>query len=336
MYLESIKIVNFRNHKNITCSFINGFNYIVGNNGTGKTSIVEAIHTILTGKSFRQNQFQKLITFKQDSFYLKATLLKDNFDYKLTFNYNDSAYIYENGKRVNNLSNYLFDKPVLVYSPENEGILSDSQENKRRFLDKLCFYYNTDHLIALKDYNKLLKLKRNVLYSNKPNVLYLQSVTEELAKLSIKIQTNRNVILKLLNDKLNYIKQNIFKYIEDFRLVIEHSKIDISKYEEEVSRRKILNGAHLDKIYINYNDRKYESFASFGQRKTFSIATLASAVLIIEEILKNDIIVILDDLEVGLDEKRINAFKEFFSKNQTFITGVKNSFFTNANTIFLQ
>jgi len=336
VYLDSIKIVNFRNHRKLNLYFTKGFNYITGNNGTGKTSVVEAVHTILNGKSFRQNQFQKLVNFNQDSFYLQAYLSKDDFNYKLSFNYDKYVTIYENGKRINNLSSYIYNNPILVYSPENEGLLSDNQENKRRFLDKICFYYSTEHLVVLKDYSKLLKIKKNMLNFNNPDTLYFQSVTEELKKLSDKIQNNRIFILELLNNKLDYIKHDIFKNIEDFRFIIQNSKIENSEYKEELKRRKILRGAHLDKIYVEYCDRKYESFASFGQKKSFSLASLASAVLIVEEILKNDIIVVLDDLEVGLDENRINAFREFFNKNQVFITGVKNNFFTDGHIIHLQ
>lgn len=340
MYIQNLSLLNFRNHKKLTLSFSENTNYIEGANAAGKTSIVEAISTVLNFKSFRQSQLKNLVNFDSDNFFIETNIMRNFYDYEeylynIKFKYNNGSYVYENNKKVTSVEDYIYNYPVLVYSPENEGLISESQEKKRKFLDKICFYTNKVHFNNLKNYNKLLKIKKNYLYHNNPDYRYLESITESMYNLSADIQRMRKKVVKYINSRISDFCNDIPDKIENFYFIYEPSVVDIKKINEEKSRRKVLSGTHLDRIYVFYNGKKYESFASFGQKKTFALGSLFTSVLIVEEFLNSGIIIILDDLEVGLDSSRINFFKELFGNNQIFITGVNNMYFKDAKNIAL-
>ncbi|TYB32312.1 MAG: DNA replication/repair protein RecF, partial [Flexistipes sinusarabici] len=300
-------LLNFRNHNELNLSFSKNTNYIRGANAAGKTSVVEAVSTALNLKSFRQSQLKNLVNFDCDNFFIETNIMRNFYDYNeeylynIKFKYNNGSFVYENNKKISSAENYIFNYPVLVYSPENEGLTSENQEKKRKFLDRICFYTNKIHFNNLKNYNKLLKIKKNYLYHNNPDQRYLESITENIYNFSADIQKTRRNVVNQINSKISEFYNNVPGKIENFYFIYEPDSVDIEKINEEKVKKRVLSGAHLDRIYVFYNGKKYESFASFGQKKTFALCSLFTSVLIVEEFLNSGIIIILDDLEVGLD-----------------------------------
>ncbi|MEC9491290.1 DNA replication/repair protein RecF [Flexistipes sp.] len=340
MLIQNLFLLNFRNHKELNLSFSKNINYIKGANAAGKTSIVEGISTALNLKSFRQSQLKHLVNFNSDNFFIETNVMRNFYDYdeylyNIKFKYSNGSFVYENNKKIKRVEDYIFNYPVLVYSPENEGLISENQEKKRKFLDKISFYTNKVHFNNLKNYNKLLRIKKSYLYHNHPDHRYLESITESMYNFSADIQKSRKYVVNQINDKILEFYNNVPGKIENFYFIYEPAPVDIEKINEEKAKKRVLSGAHLDRIYVFYNGKKYESFASFGQKKTFALCSLFTSVLIVEEFLNSGIIIILDDLEVGLDSSRINFFKGLLGKNQTFITGVSNRYFKDAKNIAL-
>ena len=121
------------------------------------------------------------------------------------------------------------------------------------------------------------------------------------------------------NIKINYIK-NLF---------------DRAILERELLKKTVLTGTHKDKISILLDNTYDENLISFGQKKFIAILYLYAASLIVAEILNDDIMIILDDFENGLDEDVLSRFRSLFSNNQLIITGTENKFFKEANVIGL-
>lgn len=333
MLVKKLKLVNFRNHKNNIFEF-DKINYVLGKNGTGKTSLAEAISVIINLKSFRQHNFKKIRSFNSDLLYLNAKLI-DNDDnlIDVKFRYDKKKELFINGNKES-FDNYIKDKLLFTYSPENEGILSKNQSDRRNFIDRVIFYKNYDFLNMIRRYNKLIKIKKSILELNKIDKDYLGIINDEILSLSLKISTFRINEIKILNRILSQNFRNIFNN-ETFEILIKESTPCEDTFKKEIITGKILAGCHLDKIYFTLNSVLYEDFASFGQRKTFALITLASILLSIEDLKKSGIVLILDDFEVGLDSERIGVFKSIFEKYQLIITGVENRYFKNANNIVL-
>jgi DNA replication and repair protein RecF len=333
--LKSLRLDNFRNHKNFNCEFEN-INYISGNNGTGKTSILEAINLVFQGKSFKNISINKLLNF-DSSYFRVETLVDQPFESELIFFYdskNSNKSLIIDKKKVSQISNHILNFPTFVYSPENEGLLSNNQIYRRNFLDKITFFYFNEHLQNLRILNKLLKIKKNIFTSNKIDLDYLKTINDMLLEVSIDIQNKRKLILEKINKNI-LATLNDIKYIENFMLKLIYSEINSDDFQKEINYKKILKGPHLDKIKYFFNGIEYEKFSSFGQRKSFSLICLNACFLTVEEKLKNDIIFLLDDFEAGLDDMRIDFFKNLFSKHQLIMTGVSNTHFKKLNTISL-
>lgn len=333
MLVKKLRLVNFRNHKNKFFEF-DKINYVLGKNGSGKTSLAEAISVIINLKSFRQHNFKKIRSFNSDLLYLNAKLIDNNdnlIDVKFRYDKKKELFINDNKE---SFDNYIKDKLLFTYSPENEGILSKNQSDRRNFIDRVIFYKNYDFLNMIRRYNKLIKIKKSILESNKIDKDYLGIINDEILTLSLKISTFRINEIKILNRILSQNFRNIFNN-ETFEILIKESTPCKDTFKKEIIAGKILAGCHLDKIYFTLNSVLYEDFASFGQRKTFALITLASILLSIEDLKKSGIVLILDDFEVGLDSERIGVFKSIFEKYQLIITGVENRYFKNANNIVL-
>lgn len=333
MNIETLHLNNFRNHHNITLSFENK-NIIVGKNGSGKTSIVEAIFTVLTGRSFRTNNLKNLINYSSDFFKLVGVLVDKNYKSRFKLFYKNIKEFYLDDKKVDKPSDFILKHPVVCYSPENEGLLSNEMEFRRRFLDRTIGYIYPEHLYNLKSYLKLLNLKKNHIYNNISDPLIYESIHEKMVYYSEKITEKRDSFINKFNE---YIEKNLSRFpsftSEKFLLFYHKDTIKTDIIDKELKEGKILSGPQRDRVNFILNGYKLERIASFGQKKSLALFSIYCFIKIVEEFLKSDIIVILDDFEAGLDMERINFFLEKINSSQLFITGLNEKNFNGFNII---
>lgn len=331
MFIKNIRLVNFRNHKSRDTVF-DKTTYISGPNGSGKTSIAEAVSVILALKSFKQNNLRKCITFNESGFFIESEVTERDFSHKVSLKYTDKKYLYVNNSLKKDYQEYLNKNFVFVYSPFNEGLLSNSQEVKRSFIDKVIFYQWPNYIHILKDFNKILSTKKKLLTADKTDRDYLNVLNESLVEKSLQISEARKNKLS----ELNSIFQKEFNgMFNDERFGVKfHSKVfDKKIFNEEIVKKTVLFGAHLDKIYYTLGGRVNDGFLSFGQRKTFALLCIKGVLLSLEDLEKNGIVILLDDFEVGLDSYRIKSFRSIFRDSQLIITGVENNHFKDAYNI---
>jgi DNA replication and repair protein RecF len=332
MYFE-LKIQNFRNHKSFFLEFENNL-FIEGNNGTGKTSLLEAIHVSKQLKSFRTVSLKQIINSKEKNFQIKFKEKNNNIK-EINIFFNKKISVKMNNETIKNSVNHILNNPVLTYSPENEGFLSKNLNQRRNILDKIIFYENPIHIENLKQYNKIIKLKSSYLKSNNKDNTYLESLNEKIINVSDKIIKNRKKMIKKINIALSKFSEKKEISINGFHLNYFCNEIKKNNFDEEKKLKKITQGPHLDKIRIYKENKEIEKMLSFGQKKTIAVICMLSSFLSIEEKLKDDIIFLLDDFETGLDKKSVIFFKNIFSNYHYVITGVKNNYFKEIKTIGL-
>ena len=333
MYAHSIKLINFRNHVNFEAEF-NKINYIDGHNGSGKTSVLEAIYTAINGKSFRHQKLKKLAKIGTVNTYVNILLDKASVKHNISLIINNKAAFYTDKKKLKSIKENIFSFPVFVYSPENEGLLSKNQYYRLQFVDRLSFYLNKLHFDNLKCYNKLFRLKAHLLMGYRIDNNYLNTINEMICKYSDLIADTRKKIVEKLNKYIVNLIKNGF-YSKNIKINYIKNLFDRGILERELLKKKVLTGTHKDKISILFDDTYDESLISFGQKKFIAILYLYAASLIVAEILNDDIMIILDDFENGLDEDVLSRFQSLFSNNQLIITGTENKFFNEANVIRL-
>ncbi|MCX8083761.1 MAG: AAA family ATPase [Calditerrivibrio sp.] len=335
MPLKGLNLLNFRNYTSRSFTFEKK-NFIFGKNGSGKTSLLEAIYFIFTGKSFRTSRVSNLINNNSNTFRIDLRYEHDGIDMGIYIYYDHKKHVYINNKPVESIYTFYFNHPIAFYSPENEGFLSYEQEQRRKFLDRTIFYIDLDYLNLLKRYKKVCELKKGYIFKGIRDKLFFNVLNEQINDISSKIQKKRKKVIDKYNTILSSTITNIpSSGVEFFQLTYEPSVFNPDILEKEISTGLLLSGPHRDRISFQLNGDNADIVASFGQRKTISICCLYCFLKLVELFRKNDIIIILDELYSSLDTERAEYFMDIFNTCQLFVTGQTVPSFNDMNLINL-
>ncbi|MFN6992117.1 MAG: DNA replication/repair protein RecF [Fervidobacterium sp.] len=271
MSIESIYLKNFRNHILKKFQF-DEKNFIVGRNGSGKTSIVEAIYIVFSGRSFRTNRLRNAINNKHDFFELNGRLSEEGISLPFKLTYKTDKEFFIDKKKVENSTEFILKHPIVCYSTENEGFLSDEMELRRRFLDRLIGYVYPQHIVNLKSYLKLLNIKKSYIHKKIKDPLLYSSIHEKMILFANRISSKRAEFIEKFNI---IIDRNINEFptflSEKFFLKFSANDINVDLIDREIEKDMVLTGPHRDKIYFFINGKMCENVASFGQRKSLSL-----------------------------------------------------------------
>lgn len=329
-YLKNIQLTNFRCYKNKIFDFKEGKNIIIGNNAVGKTSLVEAIHCLCFGKSFRDVKDGELINFNEDYFLIKSIFSGEN-DYRINLSYDKNTKIINNNdKKHNSISDYLGFFNLIVFSPDDLELVKGSPNIRRRFLDINISQYDKIYLKSLIKFKKILKERNELLKNDDPSeidhTLLAVLTTAFIEQATIVINKRKQFI-----DDLNCILRDKVKQLslgtEDVQIVYKpKNNVDnLWKTYEERKSFDILNrtttwGPTRDEFLIYLNNKEATSFCSQGQIRTITIAIKLALVELFEKY-NDKIIIILDDVFSELDVHRQNQLVDMLdSRKQTFIT----------------
>ena len=169
MEINNLEMISFRNHRKTYIDFDPGLTIIWGENGSGKTSILEAIHSLSYGKSFRTNNKKDLIKKGSDFFFIKGS-------FKNTENFNNTVSLSQDikGNKKIQIDNKIIKKRkdlfglnnVVVFSPEEEGITKGTSLFRRNYFDRIFSICSYDYLNSLLLYNKTIKQRNSILKNN--------------------------------------------------------------------------------------------------------------------------------------------------------------------------
>lgn len=334
MKIEKIKLTNFRNYNNTEVSFSDTLNIIYGNNGSGKSNIIEAIYLLALTKSFRTSTDQNLIKKDQVACNVKGTVVTNE---KTTYEINlseEGKKVFIDSDRVAKMSDYVSRINIVLYNPLDNKIINDSPAFRRKMLDIEISQINNEYLVLLSLYNKVLKnrnayLKQLYLNGNASSE-YLHILTTKLVQYGLKIHEIRVDYIKAINEAITKIYRNIFEYGD---LEIKYKSLFTGKsfdkimemyqknYKKEMALGKTAFGIHHDDIEFNLDGNNIKEYGSVGQQKNAIISFKLSELLIVKKIKNEYPILILDDLFSELDPIKINNIIKMLNKEvQTFIT----------------
>lgn len=329
--INTIELYNFRCYKYKKVLFKQGINIIVGDNASGKSSIIEAIHVLCTCKSFRTHVDRDLVNFESD-FY---SIISNMENRTIIFSYlNNEKKINVNNEYVKTLSKYIGTTNVVLFSPEDLNIIKGDPKSRRKFIDICLSQIDKNYLESLIEYNKLLKERNELLKkidfngknldSNNDTLLDLYS--NALIEKAIIVINKRNEFLEQLNQEVNK-KMKLMNKDEKVLLTYKPSSSEDS-IKKNMSDNKMMDlyskntsvGPHRDDFEIVFNDKKASSFSSQGQQRTIVLAIkLAYAELINR--MNKECIVMLDDVYGELDNTRQkDIIKMIDTNNQVIIT----------------
>lgn len=333
MYASNLKLINLRNHTNSFYELSNE-TLFTGENGSGKTTILEALYILFGLRSFKKQPLSSAVTFNKEFFRIESEIKNGSFISDAVCLFKNKRITTINGEDIENIADYIYNHPVACYTPEVLGILSKEQQDRRNFIDRFIFYYDKEHIYDIKYYNRLLSQKQAEFDKKTSDFIYLDILNEKIICLSNKISSKRVKIIDEVNKNLKELYNSLDFNMENVFINYSSNISDTSLLNKEKFMKKSLYGIHRDKIEMCLDERIIEKFSSTGQKKTFILLCLYSFIKIIEESRKTSIITLLDDFEAALDKKRAEFIKNIFSNSrQVLYTGVDNTRLNFENVI---
>jgi len=336
MIVKSLAIKNFRNHSFLTFDFAPKMNIITGQNGSGKTNIVEAIYYLSLARSFRINEDDALIQNGKDAAEINATISEGKITRKISIRITpEGKKITINSKPISKLTDLVKAVNVVVFEPKDVLIFRGSPKTRRSFLDISISKKSDPYLDYISRYDKVLKERNEILKLPTLDQNLLDSTTEMLVKLAGPIISYRTIYVKDINDILNKITRALTREENKIEVIYKPfvpyddnfnvNAIDaFKKAEESDFRHKATSiGIQREDFSVNFNGKDIGEYGSQGENRTVALALKLAPYFLIEDKDKRPIVV-LDDVMSELDTFHRQQLLTFLRKfEQVFITATK-------------
>ncbi len=335
IWVEKINLVNFRNHQSLKQRFEKKINIIIGDNGVGKTSILEAIFFLVNKKSHRTGHVENIINKESETAYVEGIFYKDDLQRKISFELNKTNKIVKNdGKPKKDLA-------TVIFEPNDLELIKGEPFIRRRYLDGQISQISGMYKNTVRQYEKILK-ERNFLLKEmqkgkSKNEKLLAVLSEKLIEKAIPIYQMRRNYIDNINEKIESIFYDITN-LEGLTITYD-KKIDVLNFQTETlketlttsftinySEEKIkgmtLIGPQRDDIIFNLKQNNLKDFGSQGQQRAAILALKLSEIGVIKKINKFTPIVLLDDIFSELDGTRRNKLLSYLNEEMQIIITV--------------
>jgi recF protein len=339
MMIKRLKLQNFRNYQDESVEFMPGTNILVGDNGQGKTNILEGIYYLLTGKSYRVQREQELLRWEQNEFHLYGNFILSHHKILLESHYKDKKKIVKiNQVPCRRLSDFVGTVNVIFFSPDDLIMIKGGPTERRRYLDLHIAQMSPGHVSLLNAYNKVIQQKSALLKSfveRDIKLSQLQLWNAQIIELGSKIIQNRSVLTKHLQNVSDHIYSDLTSQKEKIRILYsslgkktvqeaidEFPKLLNDKLEQEVDRQMVLVGPHRDDVHILLNGKPARLYASQGQQRSIVLSLKLGELVLIQQEKGEYPLLLLDDVLSELDRFRRDYLINFIelSRIQTIIT----------------
>lgn len=332
MYIKSLSINNFRNYEEARIDFSKNINIIYGKNAQGKTNILEALYLCATSKSQRTTNCREMIKFDSDEAHINVNFIKNNMDDQIDIHLrkNNKKSISLNKIPIKKLSELFGIIQIVIFSPEDLGLIKNGPKERRRFIDiELCqinplYYYN------LKNYYQVLKQRNNLLKDIKKNNYGFDQLDVwdiQLLNYGLKVMKFREEFINELNpyfiDNHYQIsgqkeKSSLFYEKNIFEKTFEEKLLKNRNYDIMTGSTSV--GPHKDDIRFEINNVDIRKFGSQGQQRTAALSLKLSEIKLMEKNSGESPILLLDDVLSELDDIRQNYLIHHIKDIQTIIT----------------
>lgn len=322
MYLRKLSLINFKNLEQESLRLESGINCFVGDNGTCKTNIVDAIYYLSMCKSALGMSDGQCIRHGEKFFVIEGDYLNSNQRHEqiaCTFQRGAQKVMKRNGKAYERLSEHVGLIPVVIVSPADSVLITDAAEERRRYLNAFISQLDGEYLAAMIRYNEVLATRNRYLKMGSEEYM-LQIYDQQLASVSGKIYQAR----KEMVERLQPIVGEFYKALSGDREQVELSyrseltERDMMEVLAEARGRDLANGfttcgLHRDDIILTIGGLPLRKYGSQGQQKSFIIALKLAQYRIICEQTGETPLLLLDDVFDKLDEGRVGELLRLVS-----------------------
>lgn len=345
MFLESIKLVNYRNYDHADAVFSKGMNVFIGENAQGKTNLMESIYVLAMTRSHRTSNDKELINWTTEFTKIKGRIQKRQAHFPLEIIVSKKGKIARlNRLEQKKLSSYIGHFNVILFAPEDLSLVKGAPSIRRKFIDMELGQMNRLYLHHLVEYQRMLKQRNQYLKQlstgAKEDTIYLDVLTEQLAKEGAAVLYERIHFIEKLQKWAEPIHHEISRQKEKLTIAYT-SSISIesieSKTEEELYQEMLsfwhgqkkrekeqgitLSGPHRDDLIFMVNGKNIQTYGSQGQQRTTALSIKLAEIDLMKEVTGEYPVLLLDDVLSELDDERqTHLLKVFQNKVQTFLT----------------
>ncbi|MGV6846094.1 MAG: DNA replication/repair protein RecF [Lutibacter sp.] len=329
MNLKKLHLVNFKNILSQSFDFDDKINCFVGNNGVGKTNILDAIFYLSFTKSYFNPNAVQNINHQKDFFVIEGEYaINDKIDKVVcSLKRGYKKQVKRNGKLYEKFSEHIGYLPLVIISPADRNLIIEGSDTRRKFMDNVISQYDKGYLKTLINYNKVLVQRNSLLkyfaLNHTFDELNLTVYNEQLEQYGIEIHEKRK---KFLNEFIPIFKnryQSISTVNEEVSLeyksqLNEGNLIDLLK--NNIQKDRVLQytsvGIHKDDLIFNIDGYAIKKFGSQGQQKSYLIALKLAQFEFIKNQSKVKPILLLDDIFDKLDENRVKQIVNLVNQNE--------------------
>ncbi|HEX7674448.1 MAG TPA: DNA replication and repair protein RecF [Bdellovibrio sp.] len=347
MIFERLRLVNFRNYRDVVLSFSPRVNVFLGENGQGKTNLLEAMYMISQGDSFRYSDNSTLINSNNQEALIQALISQNDLHYKLKMGLSKSRKVLTlNEKRVNSADVRRIFASV-VFSPESLSSIKEGADHRRELVDELLITFDRKNVNLIADYRKALKT-RNKILKNFLEGLQDKTVTENLleslnpqfvrlgADLTYARITALAGLSKDFNNAMQYISGNSAVDISVEYVISDQNAVNFSReevqfalekrikelHDAELSSGTSLVGPHKHDIVFLYGGKDSRFFCSQGQQRAIILSFKMAQIVYHRKAHGTYPVLMLDDVLSELDKAKREALITFLHEinTQIFVT----------------
>ncbi len=344
MKLNSIRLENFRNYRDISLEFDPGVNLLVGNNAQGKTNLLESIAFLGSGRAFRTQKTGELIHFGAEFAQLEGSIFSQQREQSLRwvlFPGTRPRQLYRNGVKKKSAGEISGVLQTVLFCPEDLMVLKSGASSRRRLADHVICQLRPNYEAALTEYNRILEQKNRILKDRHENPALLEILPEyntRLCQVGALIISYRARFFEGLGQEAAAYHGHFSGGKENFSLsyktvstvddpfapvaeleerLLEHLE---GHYRAELESCQCLTGPHKDDFDVRLSDISLKAFGSQGQVRTAAISLKLAQRALMEKQTGETPVLLLDDVLSELDPARQDFVLNQITAGQVFIT----------------
>ena len=328
MYLKKIALYNYKNFAEATFDFDSKINCFVGQNGVGKTNVLDAIYQLANGKSYFNPVAIQNIKHGEDFFVIDGEFEKANRTEQIicSIKKGSKKILKRNGKPYDKLSEHIGFIPLVIISPADNDLIVEGSETRRKFIDSVICQLDATYLKQLISYQKVIVQRNALLKYFALNRIFdidnLAIYDEQLQVLGTQIFEKRKVFISDFAPIFTKHHQQISDGAENVALVYESQLFEqniLELLENNLIKDRALQyttvGVHKDDLSFQIDNFPIKKFGSQGQQKTFLIALKLAQFEFIKKRCGEKPLLLLDDIFDKLDEKRVTKIVEMVNND---------------------
>jgi len=324
MYLKKISLLNFKNIAQEELALCPGINCLVGDNGAGKTNVIDAVYYLSMCKSSLTMTDGQSVRHGADFFLAEGQYLTDagkTESVVCSFSRKGGKVLKRNGKEYERLSDHVGLIPAVIVSPADSALISDAADERRRYLNGFISQLDRTYLAAVMRYNGVLA-ERNRLLKNMPDETMLRIYDLQLVE-----QGNRiHALRREFTQRLQPVVADYYRTLSGDREQVElHYKSELNDRpfdelllaarQKDLANEFTTAGIHRDDLVLKIGGYPLRKYGSQGQQKSFLIALKLAQYTIVAREKGEKPILLLDDLFDKLDAGRVEQLIRLVSED---------------------